>query len=92
MAALNPVEKHAGVDELESGTSTKLSTEGSDGVHDPRLASFTLEEQRKIVRRVDARLVLTLGFLYTASLLDRTNLGNAVIAGMGVDVSFSPSL
>ncbi|KAJ9616678.1 hypothetical protein H2200_000397 [Cladophialophora chaetospira] len=86
MATLNPLEKRACIDEVESGTSTKLSTDGSDEVHDARLTFFTPKEQRKIIRRVDARLVLTLGFLYTASLLDRTNLGNAVIAGMGVDL------
>ena len=83
--------KQAGVDELESGNSTKLSTEGSVEIDDPRLSSFTPEEQEKIIRRVDARLVVTLGFLYTASLLDRTNLGNALIAGMAVDVSCGDS-
>lgn len=48
--------------------------------------SFTPQEQRKIVRRVDVRLVLVLGALYAVSLMDRTNLGNAVIAGMAVDL------
>ncbi|TAQ84640.1 hypothetical protein B7494_g7037 [Chlorociboria aeruginascens] len=49
---------------------------------DTRITNFTAEEQKAIVRRVDRRLVLTLGFLYCISLLDRTNLGNAAIAGL----------
>ncbi len=35
---------------------------------------FTPEEQKKIIRRIDIRLVLTLGFMYCVSLMDRTNL------------------
>jgi hypothetical protein len=60
---------------------------------------FTPEEQKAIIRRVDRRLVLTVGAMYCVSLMDRTNLGAANIAGMGVDlmlignryVSFPPS-
>ena len=43
---------------------------------------FTPEEQKKIIRRIDRRLVLTLGFLYCVSLMDRTNLGIAAVGGM----------
>ena len=45
---------------------------------------FTPEEQKKIIRRIDRRLVLTLGFLYCVSLMDRTNLGIAAVGGMYV--------
>jgi CHASE3 domain sensor protein len=44
-------------------------------------SEFTLKEQRKIIRRVDYRLVTILGLIYCASLMDRTNLGSAAIAG-----------
>lgn len=47
---------------------------------------FTPEEQRRIVRRVDRRLVTTLGVLYCVSLMDRTNLGAANIAGMSKEL------
>ena len=47
---------------------------------------FTPEEQKQIIRRVDRRLVLTVGAMYCISLMDRTNLGAANIAGMGVDL------
>jgi hypothetical protein len=45
--------------------------------NDERVTAFTPAEQRSIIWRVDRRLVLTLGFLYMISLMDRTNLGAA---------------
>ena len=53
----------------------------SEESNDAHIAEFTPEEQKKIIRRVDFRLVTTLGFLYMCSLMDRTNLGAANIAG-----------
>ena len=41
---------------------------------------------RKLLHRIDRRLVLTTGFMYCVSLIDRTNIGSANIAGMGVDL------
>ncbi|EMC95411.1 hypothetical protein BAUCODRAFT_72648 [Baudoinia panamericana UAMH 10762] len=54
--------------------------------NDARIHAFTPEQQKKIIRRIDYRLVLTLGCLYCVSLMDRTNLGIAVVAGMAVDL------
>lgn len=45
-------------------------------------SALTDEEKRKIIRRVDYRLVTVLGFMYCVSLMDRTNLPAANIAGM----------
>jgi hypothetical protein len=47
---------------------------------------FSLAEQRRITRQVDRRLVLTVGAMYCVSLMDRTNLGAANIAGMAKDL------
>ena len=44
---------------------------------------YTLREQKKIIHRVDRRLVTMCGFMYCISLMDRTNLGAAAIAGYG---------
>lgn len=44
---------------------------------DDRVNAFTEKEQRRIIWRIDRRLVVTLGCLYMISLLDRTNLGAA---------------
>lgn len=42
---------------------------------------FTPAEQRKIIHRIDRRLVVTVGILYCISLMDRTNLSAAALAG-----------
>ena len=43
---------------------------------------FSYAEQRAIIHRIDRRLVTTCGFMYCISLMDRTNLPAAAIAGM----------
>lgn len=43
---------------------------------------FTPEEQKKIIKRVDLRLVTMTGLAYCISLMDRTNLSMAAVAGM----------
>lgn len=42
---------------------------------------FTPAEQRKIIHRVDRRLVTMAGLAYCISLMDRTNLSMAAVAG-----------
>ena len=49
-------------------------------------ADMSEQEKRAIVRRVDIRLITTIGFMYCVSLMDRTNLGAANIAGMSVEL------
>ncbi|KAF3926952.1 hypothetical protein ABW20_dc0107670 [Dactylellina cionopaga] len=46
-------------------------------------------EQRKITRRVDIRLVLICGLTYCVSLMDRTNLSAASLAGMNVELKMN---
>ena len=53
----------------------------SDRAH---IDALTPEEQKKLIRRIDIRLVLTCGFMYCVSLMDRTNLGIAAVGGMYV--------
>jgi len=78
-------EKHdADVNYLEREDTTESMS--FERLNDARINAFTPEEQHKIIRRIDRRLVLTLGFLYCVSLMDRTNTGIAVVAGMGVDL------
>ncbi|RTE76024.1 hypothetical protein BHE90_009516 [Fusarium euwallaceae] len=47
---------------------------------------FTPAQQRLIKRRIDRRLVVTCGVMYCISLIDRTNLSAAAIAGMSEDL------
>lgn len=44
---------------------------------------WSLNEQKRILRKVDVRLIPICGLMYCVSLLDRTNLSNAAIAGYG---------
>lgn len=53
----------------------------SEDTNDERINAFTPAQQKKIIRRVDYRLVSILGIMYCASLMDRTNLSAAAIAG-----------
>ncbi|KAH6873790.1 major facilitator superfamily domain-containing protein [Thelonectria olida] len=56
------------------------SSEGDDNY------GFTPEEQRNIIRRIDRRLVVTMGAMYCVSLMDRTNMSAANIAGMSTEL------
>ncbi|KAF3005863.1 hypothetical protein E8E13_009023 [Curvularia kusanoi] len=58
-------------------------------LNNDRINTFTPEEQKKIIRKVDLRLIPTLGFMYCVSLMDRTNLGVAMVAGMGTDLKLT---
>lgn len=72
----------------EKGTVEKIDfVSDSSDVEDERITNFTAAEQKKIIRKVDMRLIPTLGFMYMVSLMDRTNLGVAMVAGMGVDLN-----
>lgn len=43
---------------------------------------FSPAEQKRIKRKIDNRLIVTAGVMYCVSLMDRTNLSAAAIAGM----------
>ncbi|KAJ4244604.1 hypothetical protein NW762_014460 [Fusarium torreyae] len=47
---------------------------------------FTQAEQRKIIHKVDRRLLVILGFMQAVSFLDRANMSNAAVAGMTQDL------
>ena len=42
---------------------------------------FTQAEQRKIIHKVDRRLLVILGLMQAVSFLDRANMSNAAVAG-----------
>ncbi|ORY10938.1 major facilitator superfamily domain-containing protein, partial [Clohesyomyces aquaticus] len=51
--------------------------------------SWTPEEEKKLVRKVDLFLLPTIWLMYLLSYMDRTNIGNAKIAGMADDLKLS---
>ncbi|KAK4454381.1 putative transporter-like protein 3 [Podospora aff. communis PSN243] len=69
------------------------AVDGVDGVRRRRrrgsVASFQLytpDEERAVVRKFDRRLVVFVALLYMLSFLDRSNIGNARVAGMDDDL------
>lgn len=50
---------------------------------------FTPAEQKKIIHRLDRRLVTVVGVMYCVSLMDRSNLSNAAIAGMNTELELT---
>jgi MFS family permease len=76
-------DEKAGVTEIERVDSAESK------LNNDRINTFTPEEQKKIIRKVDLRLIPTLGFMYCVSLMDRTNLGVAMVAGMGTDLKLT---
>jgi sugar phosphate permease len=67
----------------------RINSDNSAVINEQRLNAFTPEEQKKILRKVDYRLIPVLGCMYCVSLMDRTNLGVAMVAGMGVDLKLT---
>jgi hypothetical protein len=90
MASYDVEKEHAPVDQLQQPLS-EIPNSDSDALNDACIHRFTPAEQRKIIRRIDRRLVLTLGFTYSVCVMDRNNLGFTVIAGMGVDLNLTGS-
>jgi hypothetical protein len=51
------------------------------GSQNESASPFTPAEERKIIHKIDRRLVVLLGVMYCVSLMDRSNLANAKVAG-----------
>ncbi|KAI7174152.1 hypothetical protein D0869_05265 [Hortaea werneckii] len=56
---------------------------------DRLLANWSEADQKRLIRKVDLRLIPLCGVMYCVSLLDRTNLSNAAIAGMTVELELT---
>lgn len=69
---------------LARDRSSSVSADNMDTTTNPD--QFSLEEQKRIMRRVDIRLVTTVGLLYCFSVIDRSNLPSAAVAGMIKDL------
>lgn len=73
----------------EEKSSVQLVPEVESGKGEPNNSwqdELSPEEQKRIIWRIDRRLVVTVGFMYCISLMDRTNLAAANIAGMSTEL------
>ncbi|KAL4783371.1 major facilitator superfamily domain-containing protein [Aspergillus varians] len=64
--------------QLEAGKKDDQPVYGIDEAH-----------QKRVMRRIDFRLLPILGIMYSISLIDRTNLGLAYVAGMEEDLGLN---
>ena len=55
------------------------------------LARFDAKRQRKLLRKIDWRLLSVLGIFYLISFMDRSNIGNARLQGLEDDLDLSPA-
>ncbi|KAI0206445.1 major facilitator superfamily domain-containing protein [Astrocystis sublimbata] len=86
--------RHGGYDEDDDEEGRGMSRRSRGRLSDSSsVASFQLytpDEERAVVRKLDRRLVLFLAFCYMLSFVDRSNIGNARIAGMEQDLQSTP--
>ncbi len=86
------------VEEVESGTFTaeapEVSQRGSSFLYlsrwlTPQVPCYDARETKRILRKVDVRLLPVLALLYVIAFLDRGNIGNAKVAGMNADLKLT---
>ena len=65
----------------EAKPSFEVDASVGEDVADPILEQFSEADVRRVVRKIDWKLIPICGLMYCVSLLDRTNLSNAAIAG-----------
>ncbi|KAF9888313.1 hypothetical protein FE257_008745 [Aspergillus nanangensis] len=66
--------------QLEKGSTSSKTTRS------PPVYDIDEAHQKRVIRKVDLRLLPILGIMYSISLIDRTNLGLALVAGMQEDL------
>ncbi|KAK4041364.1 high-affinity nicotinic acid transporter [Parachaetomium inaequale] len=82
--------------ELREGVGEKHDEEGARSSDEResrprrRRQLYTPEEEQAVVRKFDRRLVVFVALLYLLSFLDRSNIGNARVAGMDDDLQSVP--
>jgi hypothetical protein len=54
-----------------------------------RVTEFTEAEEKTVLKKLDRRVVLFVALLYLLSFLDRSNIGNARIAGLEKDLKMT---
>ncbi|KAM0282014.1 hypothetical protein ACHAQH_003220 [Verticillium albo-atrum] len=71
------------------GVSEKDRIDGLAAAPDTTIESFAHLDEKKVLRKMDIRLIPMLALLYLLSFLDRGNIGNAKIEGLQEDLNMS---
>jgi len=90
----SPDSRHSSTEDVEIA----MNDEKHEAMHMEKVESgrnpqvvYEIDEvhQKKVIRKVDLRLLPMLGLMYSISLVDRTNLGLALVAGMQQDLGLA---
>jgi len=81
-----PMTEHVDVSKKAAAGRVDTPTSDSDIIDDPELSSIN---EKALIRKIDYRLVPWLALLYLLSFLDRTNIGNANLFGLSVDIGLT---
>lgn len=73
----------AHVEKLNDGDTTDATPQGNFTY------GINAAHQKRVIRKIDLRLLPILGLMYSISLVDRTNLGLALVAGMQEDLELA---
>jgi len=76
------------IDDVETQQERVLSTQENNG---PQEHVFDPKETKRILRKVDFRLIPVLAVLYLLAFLDRSNIANARVAGMNAELELTGS-
>ena len=79
--------RHEKIDEAPESQNVDIVTVVQGTAHD--LATFTEAEKAHLIRKLDWHLLPLLWVLYSLSVLDRSNLGNARLAGLETDIDLT---
>ncbi|KAF1817470.1 putative MFS transporter [Eremomyces bilateralis CBS 781.70] len=72
---------------IEDASENSLSLDKTEVEEGDVVVNLSEAEQKAAIRKVDWRVVPLLTFLYLVSFIDRSNIGNAKIAGMNDDLN-----
>lgn len=78
-----------GVKHVEEGKAGFPAEDEGKGSSSNDFIHYDDAETKKVLRKIDWRLLPVLGLLYLLSYLDRGNIGNAKVAGMNVDLGLT---
>ncbi|WYZ35474.1 hypothetical protein EsH8_X_000121 [Colletotrichum jinshuiense] len=77
---------------MEGKDRTELGSQPTEHIElSGQSITWTEEEEKKLVKKIDLFLMPTIWLMYLLSYMDRTNIGNAKIAGMADDINLSSS-
>ncbi|KAK4950374.1 hypothetical protein LTR10_011355 [Elasticomyces elasticus] len=78
---------HKPVDNSDQSSGEELAT--VDKGYTDVIVELSPEEGRRILHKIDVRLVPVLSLLYLVAFIDRSNIGNAKIAGLSKDLNLT---